>query len=125
LLHIGPAGRIVCNKVAGIVGGVGGNIFTVINLIETLRNKDAKPAERFFAKLGFFLGMTGFIFGTLAMMASMPWMAAVITKVPWLLPAATKIGNTVGIVGLFAWLGQLFMGKNVWLNNHLKGTVIG
>lgn len=85
---------------------------------------DATPSQRFFAKVGFVLGMAGFLFGTVAMLSSMPVMAGVARALPWLLPA-TKISNTVGIVGLFAWAGQLFLGKNAWLNRHARGMVMG
>ncbi|MDB5101947.1 MAG: hypothetical protein JWM80_6368 [Cyanobacteria bacterium RYN_339] len=117
--------RMTANKIAGILGGIGGNIWGVINLVETLRNKDAKPAERFFAKIGFGIGIIGFVFGTAAMCASMPWMAGITKALPWLLPNATRICNITGFVGMFAWIGQMFLGKNAWLGNKVKGTILG
>lgn len=125
LFGMGVATRMTLNKVAGILGGIGGNIYAVINLVETLRNKDAKPAERFFAKLGFGLGIVGFVFGTAAMCASMPWMAGVAKALPWLLPNATRVASWMGFAGMGAWIAQMFLGKNEWLGNKLKGTVLG
>ena len=93
--------------------------------IETVRNPDAKPAERCFAKLGFALGIVGFAFGTAAMLVSMPAFAGVALKLPGLLPLATKVANLMGISGMLAWGGQLFLGKNAWLNARLSGTLLG
>lgn len=117
--------RMTANKIAGILGGIGGNIWGVINLVETLRNKDAKPAARFFAKAGFAIGLVGFIFGTAAMCASMPWMAGITKALPWLLPNATRICNVTGFIGMGTWIGQMFLGKNEWLSNKVKGTILG
>lgn len=124
LLKISTAGRIVFNKLANIVGGVGGNIFNVINLIETLRNPDATPSQRFFAKLGFVVGILGFALGSVAMFSSLPLVAGFAARLPGLLPFATKAANILGIVGIIPAVGQLFLGKNAWLNRHLKGSAI-
>ena len=124
-LGLGKAGLLTANKLSGLFGGIGGTIFGTINMIETLRKKDAKPAERFFAKAGFALGVAGFVFGTIALTASLPWMAPVLAKVPALLPFATKAANVLGLAGMGVWIGQMVLGKNRWLGDRLKGTVLG
>jgi hypothetical protein len=125
LLGTSLATRMTLNKFAGILGGLGGNIYSAINMIETLRNKQAKPAERFFAKLGFVMGLTAFAFGSVAMCASMPWMASLSKALPWLLPNATRLGSWLGLVSMLAGFAQMFLGKNQWLSDKLKGTVLG
>ena len=124
-LGLGKAGLITANKVSGLFGGIGGTIFNTINMIETLRKPDAKPGERFFAKAGFALGVAGFVFGTIALTASLPWAAPLLAKAPALLPFATKAANVLGIAGMAVWIGQLVLGKNQWLGEKLRGTVLG
>ena len=120
-----PTAALTANKIAGLFGGIGGMIFNVINMIETMRDPEAKPAARFFAKLGFALGLAGFVFGTVALAASLPWMAPVIAKLPALLPIATKAANWLGLAGMAVWIGQMVLGKNGWLSERVKGTVLG
>lgn len=124
-LGLGKAGLLTANKVSSLFGGIGGTIFGTINMIETLRKPDAKPAERFFAKAGFAFGVAGFVFGTVALTASLPWAAPLLAKVPALLPIATKAASVLGIAGLGVWIGQLALGKNKWLGDKLAGTVLG
>lgn len=124
-LGLSKGGLLTANKLSGLFGGIGGTIFGAINMIETMRKPDAKPAERFFAKAGFALGVAGFIFGTVALTASLPWMAPVLAKAPALLPFATKAANLLGIAGMGVWIGQMVFGKNKWLGDKLKGTVLG
>jgi hypothetical protein len=125
IFGLSKAGLLTSNKISGLFGGIGGTIFNTINMIETLRKPDAKPAERFFAKAGFALGVAGFLFGTVALTASLPWMAPVLAKLPSLLPFATKAANVLGIAGMGVWIGQMVFGKNKWLGDKLKGTVLG
>lgn len=125
LFGLGKAGLLTANKLSGLFGGIGGTIFNTINMIETLRKKDAKPAERFFAKAGFALGVAGFVFGTIALTASLPWAAPLLAKAPALLPFATKAANYLGLAGMGVWIGQLALGKNKWLGEKLAGTFLG
>lgn len=124
-LGLGKAGLLTANKLSGLFGGIGGTIFGTINMIETLRKPDGKPAERFFAKAGFALGVAGFAFGTIALTASLPWAAPMVAKLPALLPFATKAANILGIAGMGVWIGQMVLGKNKWLGDKLKGTFLG
>lgn len=124
MVGIGVKGQINANKVSGIAGGIAGIAYATINMVETLRNPDAKPAERLFSKVGFGLGALGFVFGTTALAISSGFgPAAVLGKaLPWLLPVASKIATTTGIAGLATWISQSFLGKNEWLNGKLKGS---
>jgi hypothetical protein len=119
-------GQINANKISGITGGIAGMAYATINMIETLRKKDAKPAERFFSKIGFGLGAIGFLFGTTALAISSGFgPAAVLAKgLPWLLPVASKVATVAGIAGMASWISQMIFGKNRWLNEKLKGSVV-
>lgn len=110
--------QIVANKVSSVAGGIAGVSYATINMVETLRNPNAKPAERAFAKVGFGLGALGFVTGTTALVLSMTG------GLPWLLPVASKIATGAGLLGLGSWVAQMFLGKNEWLNKQLKGTAI-
>lgn len=124
MVGIGTKGQINANKVSGIAGGIAGIAYATINMVETLRNPDAKPAERLFSKVGFGLGALGFVFGTTALAISSGFApAAMLGKaLPWLLPVASKIATTTGIAGLLTWISQSVFGKNEWLNGKLKGS---
>lgn len=113
------------NKVAGVAGGIGGVFFNTINFIETMRNPDAKPAERCFAKIGFGIAALGFVAGTAALVLSLPAAAGLAARLPALLPLATKVANVLGIAGFGAFLGQWLLGKNRWVNERLAGTPLG
>lgn len=110
--------QIKANKVSGMVGGLAGIAYSTVNMVETLRNPDAKPAERAFSKLGFGLGALGFVTGSTAMILSMTGGA------PLLLGIASKVATGAGILGMASWLSQMFLGKNKWINEKLKGTAI-
>lgn len=125
MVGLGKTGLMTANKLAGLFGGIGGTIFNTINMVETLRKPGAKPAERFFAKAGFALGVLGFVASTVALTASLPWMAGVVARMPALLPVATKAANWLGIAGLAVFIGQVTLGKNQWLGKVLKGTPLG
>ncbi|MDB5097212.1 MAG: hypothetical protein JWM80_1633 [Cyanobacteria bacterium RYN_339] len=119
LLRLSSARQVLANKTSGIAGGVAGIGFAAINLVETMHNPDSKPAERFFAKLGFGIGAIGFVAGTAALAISMGMGAPA-----WLLPVASKIATVAGIGGVASMLGQLFMGKNKTLNAKLDGSIL-
>ncbi len=105
-------GAMLANRVAGVAGGLAGGIFGAINMIVTLRNPSATPAEKFSATGGFALGSLGTVIGTAAVF----------------LPAGTALGP----LGLGAWAAivggaatalavtQLLFGKNKWLNHELS-----
>lgn len=120
-LRLGLSRQVLANKFSGISGGVAGIGFAAINLVETMHRKDAKPAERFFAKTGFVIGLLGFIAGTTALALSM----GMVPGLAPILPIASKIATFAGIGGVVSMVGQLFLGKNKLLNDHLKGTVLG
>lgn len=111
--------RLTLNKVSNISGGLAGTAFSAINLIETLRNKDATPVERMFAKLGFGTGMTGFVVGATALIASMTRLGA---AAPGLVRALAWIGTGAGVGNMAFGLGQMLLGKNAWLNEKVKGS---
>jgi hypothetical protein len=113
--------QVLANKASGIAGGVAGIGFSAINLVETMHNKQSRPAERFFAKLGFAVGLVGFIAGTTALALSMGAMPGLMS----LLPIASKVATVAGIGGLISGVGQLFFGKNKKLNTALKGSILG
>lgn len=125
-IGISGKGLINANKLSGISGGIAGIAFATINMVETLRKKDAKPAERFFSKIGFGLGAIGFVFGTTALAISSGFgPAAVLAKgLPWLLPVASKVATFAGITGMASWISQMVFGKNKWLNEKLNGSVV-
>lgn len=126
LVGVGVKGQLNANKVSGIAGGIAGIAYATINMVETLRNPEAKPAERFFSKAGFGLGALGFLFGTTALAISSGFgPAAVLGRaLPWLLPVASKVATVAGIAGLATWISQTFLGKNEWVNEKLKGSVL-
>jgi hypothetical protein len=119
VLRLSGARQVLANKASGIAGGVAGIGFAAINLVETMHNPDSKPAERFFAKLGFGVGAVGFVAGTAALAISMGLGAPA-----WLLPVASKVATFAGIGGVVSMIGQLFLGKNKALNEKLKGSVL-
>ncbi|MFN3431590.1 MAG: hypothetical protein ACK46X_16755 [Candidatus Sericytochromatia bacterium] len=127
MVGVGLKGQVNANKMSSIAGGIAGIAYATINMVETLRNPDAKPAERFFSKAGFGLGALGFVFGStaLAISAGFGPAAAIGQALPWLLPVASKVATFAGLAGLATWISQTFLGKNEWLNEKLKGTALG
>lgn len=117
-LGLSVAGQVKANKISGVAGGLAGVLYATINMVETLRNPQAKPAERAFSKLGFGMGALGFLFGSAAMVLSMTGAA------PGLLALSSQVATGAGIFGLATWIGQMFLGKNEWLNEKLKGSAI-
>lgn len=107
---------IAANKVSGMAGGLAGLGFSTINMVETLRDKTASPAKRMFAKLGFGLGVGGFLTGTTAMVLSMMGRANGVVGV------LSKIATVTGITSLAASIGQGFLSKNKWLNSKVEGS---
>lgn len=114
VLRLSGAQQVLANKASGIAGGVAGVGFAAINLVETMHNPDSKPAERLFAKLGFGIGVVGFVAGTAALAISMGLGAPA-----WLLPVASKVATVAGIGGVVTMIGQLCFGKNKQLNEIL------
>ena len=121
LLRLGMPQQILANKAAGVAGGIAGVGFAAINLVETLKNPKAMEGEKWFAKLGFGIGLVGFVFGTAALVLSTGALGGVAAAAPWLLPVASKVATVAGITGLAAWIGQLLVGKNQWLHEKLGG----
>lgn len=116
---LGMSKLVAANKISGISGGLAEFGFSIINMIETLRDKAATPAKRFFAKLGFGLGTTSFLTGSAAMILSMTGRGGAIV------PVLSKIATIAGLSGLVTNISQAVLGKNSWLNKHLQGTFLG
>lgn len=121
LLRLGMPQQILANKAAGVAGGIAGVGFAAINLVETLKNPKAMEGEKWFAKLGFGIGVVGFLFGTTALVLSTGALGGVAAAAPWLLPLASKVATVAGLAGLASWIGQLVVGKNKWLHEKLGG----
>lgn len=104
-------GALTANRFSGLFGGLAGGIFSGVNMLITLRNRQATPVEKTMAATGFATGVAGSIFGTLA--------------------AFLPVGASLGPLGLGAWgvtfglaslglgLGQMWLGKNKTLNRAL------
>ena len=118
MVGLGTSHQILANKASGIAGGIAGVGFAAINLVETLRNPKALEGEKLFAKLGFGIGLVGFVAGTTALVLSTGAMGGLIG----LLPIASKIATVAGITGLASWIAQLALGKNQWLHAKLGGA---
>ncbi|HEY9721116.1 MAG TPA: hypothetical protein V6D47_03835 [Oscillatoriaceae cyanobacterium] len=118
-IGLGMSNLVRANKISGISGGLAGLGFGLINMIETMRDKNASPSKRFFAKVGFGLGALSFVTGSAAMIMSMMGGGGLAIGL------CSKIATFGGLLGLVANLGQAVLGKNGWLNSHLKGTFLG
>jgi hypothetical protein len=116
---LGMSKLVTANKVSGISGGLAEFGFSIINMVETLRDKAATPTKRFFAKLGFGLGTTSFLTGSAAMILSMTGRPGAAVGV------LSKVATIAGLSGLVSNIGQAVLGKNSWLNKHLQGTWLG
>lgn len=115
-IGLGLSKLVTANKVSGMAGGLAGLGFGLINMTETLRDPKATPSNRFFAKLGFGVGALGFVTGSAAMIMSMMGGGGAAIGI------CSKIATFTGIFGLLANIGQAVLGKNGWLNRHLKGS---
>lgn len=105
-------GALLANRFSGLFGGLAGGIFSGLNMIVTLGNKQATTVQKIAATGGFATGMMGTLFCTAAAF----------------LPA----GASLGPLGLGAWglifgvssmalgIGQWLLGKNKWLNDKVS-----